>query len=556
VSDGGRTQATVRKSRWPGWVWAVPIAALGVVAWLAIRHVVETGPTVTVTFASAEGVAAHDTKVHFKGMEVGEVDSVDLAPDRKHVVVTLHVDGDLADALTDGTRFWIVGGQFSLGNLSAIKSVISGPYIQIDPAPGKPARHFTGLAKPPAVMADASGTRFVLHADKLGSVGEGAPVYYRDLKVGTIESYRLVDQDSAFDITVFVQSPYDRLVRRSSHFWDASALRLSFAGGGVDARLASLEALLSGGVAFATPAGAAQGPPAEAGERFTLYDDEAAARTAPVGDGVAYLVRFDGAVGDLKVGAPVKLDGFRVGSVARVGLRYDPASGALDMPVTIELTPRRILGDAGGAADDDHRARALNEALATLVARGLRAKLEKSPPLVGGSIVALAFVAGAPPAGLGAAGVQPEIPAAPSDDIASLQGRIGSVVAKIDGLPLAEIGRDLRSTAGRVNKLASSSEVTHSLQHLDSTLEHIDRETAAMSGKIGPMVEQMRQAAEDARRMVASANAVLGGRGRSQDRTIPAALRELTEAARSIKALADYLDRHPEALLHGKDDAR
>lgn len=554
--DAARTHATVRRSRWPGWVWAVPLAALGVVAWLAVRQFAESGPTVTVTFESAEGVSAHDTKVHYKGMEVGEVDSVDLTPDRKRVVVTIDMNSTMKDALTEGTRFWIVGGQLQPSNLSTLKTVVAGPYIQIDPGPGKPARQFTGLNAAPAVMSGATGTRFVLRADKLGTVGDGTTVYYRDLQVGTVESHRLLDDASGFEITVFVRNPYDKLVRQTSRFWDASAVHLSFGGNGLSARLASLHTLVSGGIAFSTATGAAPSPPAKTGEQFTLYEDEDAARAAPDGPVVSYLVHFSGTVGDLEIGAPVKLDGFRVGRVARVGLRYDRASGKLDMPVTIALAPERILGDAARSAGPDGATAALNDALATLIGQGLRAKLEKSPPLVGGSLVALAFVAGAPPAALATDGPQPEIPAAPSDDLGALQNRIGDVVAKIDALPLAEIGRDLRSAADHVNRLVSSPDVTDSLQHLEQTLEHIDRETAAMSGKVGPMVDALRQAAEDARQMVASADAILGGRGRSQDRTIPAALRELADAARSIRALADYLDRHPEALIHGREGSR
>ena len=87
--EGGQQpkQAVPRKSRWPGWIWAVPIAALGIVIWLGVQALMSKGPEVTVTFESAGGVKASETKVKYHDMEVGEVESVSLRPDLKHVDV-------------------------------------------------------------------------------------------------------------------------------------------------------------------------------------------------------------------------------------------------------------------------------------------------------------------------------------------------------------------------------------------------------------------------------------------------------------------------------------
>jgi paraquat-inducible protein B len=65
------------------------------------------------------------------------------------------------------------------------------------------------------------------------------------------------------------------------------------------------------------------------------------------------------------------------------------------------------------------------------------------------------------------------------------------------------------------------------------------------------LIDELRRTADAAQATVTSANNVLGG-GTEQDKDVPSALHELTDAARSIRALANYLDRHPEALLQGK----
>ena len=530
----------------------MPIAALGIVVWLGVRHFVETGPTVTVSFSSAQGISADDTKVKYKGMEVGKVTSVELGSDRNEVIVELRMDGDMESALNKGTRFWIVGGNISLSNLSEIRTVVSGPYIQMDPGSGEPARRFQGLDRAPVVTANAEGTRFVLRTEMLGSISEGTPVYYRGLQVGVIEGFKLVEHDTAFDITAFVRRPYDTLVHESTRFWDASAVHLALGGQGISAKLVSVETLTSGGIAFGLPQGGEPGPAGKSGAHFKLYEDEDAATAAPIGPSVDYVLHFDGAVGELKVGAPVKMKGFRVGEVTSVRLRYDPRRGVLQTPVTIALSPSRILDDADRTGEGPAAA-SLNRALERLIARGLRARLDKSTPVIGGTIVDLAFVDEPKPAELALNGPRPEIPTAPSDDLSAIKQDIHGAVAKIENLPLNQIGEDVRKAADRLNTLMSSPEMAKSLDHLEKTLAHLDRETAAMSGKVGPTVDALREAAGDAQRMIASADAMLGGRGRRQDSSIPAALHELSEAARSIRSLADYLDRHPEALIHGRE---
>src|SRR6185312_14451020 len=95
-------KAVPRKSRWPGWIWAVPIAALGIVIWLGVQALMSKGPEVTVTFESAGGVKASETKVKYHDMEVGEVESVSLRPDLKHVDVQLSLNPEMDGQLGPG----------------------------------------------------------------------------------------------------------------------------------------------------------------------------------------------------------------------------------------------------------------------------------------------------------------------------------------------------------------------------------------------------------------------------------------------------------------------
>src|SRR4051794_9807750 len=130
-------QARFKPSRWPGWIWAVPIAALGIVGWLGLRDLLLKGPEVTVCFENASGIQEGNTKVKYQGMIVGQVDSISLEKDLQHVAMKLQLRSDMEGHLGPGTRYWISGQTISLSNLASIKSAVSGPDIEVDPQPGK-----------------------------------------------------------------------------------------------------------------------------------------------------------------------------------------------------------------------------------------------------------------------------------------------------------------------------------------------------------------------------------------------------------------------------------
>lgn len=548
-----RTTAAVRRSRWPGWIWAVPIAALAIVGWLAFRQFVRYGPEITITFPAAAGIKAEDTKVRYKGLNVGTVEKVVLGDDRSNVVVTAQMQESVEDLLRARTRFWLVGADIGLADLSELKTLISGPYIEMDPGGGEPRRQFEGLRGAPAVRADEEGTRFMLRAERLGSVGAGTPISYLGLEVGTVDEVRLGDDGEGFRIDGFVRAPYGRLVRDSSRFWTASPIRFSAGASGFEARIGPPESLLSGMISFDTPDAATAAPPSEPGHEFELYASREAAMAAPLGNGHRYRLSFAGAVGGIKVGSPVKLRGFTVGRVVEVRLRY-LEDGALETPVTIELDPARLGIEAGEEADAERvDAAALNRALRSLIDEGLRARLERDPPLIGQKHVVLEFDDSAEPATLEMAGAHPSIPTAAPASLASLTSSARAAVDDIREMDLPAVAADLHDTIRRIEAIASSRKLQEGLTNLSEALANIEKLTAAAEGEVAPTMDSIREAAAAARSALASAADVFGGAVGAGDRSLPAALEEVAAAARAIRILASYLERHPEALLQGRD---
>ena len=545
-----RTEAARSRSRWPGWIWAIPIAALGIAGWLGVRAFLNQETEVKVAFNSVAGLGP-DAEVDYRGLKVGHVAGLALADGGNRVVATLSLSEEVEGLLRTGTRFWIVGAHPGLDNLSALKSIVAGPSIAMDPGPGAPARRFVGLDRPPEVTTGADGTRFTLSARRLGALERGAPVHYLGLRVGTVTGTELASGGDGFEVRVFVQAPYDKLVRTTSRFWSESAIRVAMNSGGFEAKFASLQTVTSGAIAFGTPHRTQAGPRAATPHAFVLYPDKSAAEVAPVGPVVRYVIRFDGAAGDLEFGAPVKLRGFRIGRVVAVDLDYDTERHTLETPVTIAIDPMRLGLKAPASADGKWRP-VVDDIVRQLIAQGLRGQLSHSPPVVGAGIVALRFVSDAPPAGLVEGGPYPEIPASAGGGIATLSTQAGDVLRKLQDLPLGKIAADLRATADRVRKLAGSREIDRSLDHLDSALANIDDATAAAHGRVGPILDEIDRLATTARSAAAQADHLIAGVGATQGRSLPAAIAELTRAARAVRELADYLDRHPEAIVKGR----
>jgi len=267
---------------------------------------------------------------------------------------------------------------------------------------------------------------------------------------------------------------------------------------------------------------------------------------APIGPQAPYLVRFNGAVGGLKPGALVRLRGFVVGRVTDVSLAYDPSTGAIDTPARIALGPQRF----GLRSSGDWRA-ATDAMLRRLVGEGLRARLAKDPPLVGEPSVTLDFVRDARPAALGG-GSPAEIPAAATTDIQGIESKANQILAKVDAIPIQQIGDDLRQVSDHLKTIASSPRLMQIVRQIDETTAQLDQTVRQVGPEIQPIVVKLRRTADEADSTVAAARKVVAGDPASQDSDIPSALHEVTDAARSIRALADELERRPESLIKGK----
>lgn len=523
-------------------IWIVPLVAVLVGGWLVVKTILEKGPTATITFRTAEGLEVGKTKIKFKDVEIGVVKNIRLSPDRTGVVVTAQFVKSAGGFLVAGTRFWVVRPRVSGGGVSGLGTLLSGAYIGADIGKSaEPKDEFTGLEVPPVLTAGLPGREFVLHADDLESIGYGTPVYFRRLQVGEVTAYELDPNGTGVRIRIFVHAPYDRFVTTETRFWQASGIDVTLDAAGIRVDTQSLSSILLGGVAFASPPDAPPAEPAPAQSAFKLSANRVDAFVKSDRRIQRWVLIFNESVRGLQVGAPVDFRGITVGEVVKISINYVPSLGRVDIPVELRVFPDRLSSRLRQKLADPTFAQT-KARLDSWVARGFRGQLRTGNLLTGQKYVALDFFPNAKKAAINWDAPIAELPTLPGG-FEELQATLTSIAAKLDKLPYDEIARDLHAA----------------LQSVDTTLKGVDQLVQRLNAETAPefkaSLEDLRRTLTAAEKMLAAAQSTIEPRGALAVEAREA-LHEVGRAAAALRALADYLERHPEALIRGKEDKR
>jgi paraquat-inducible protein B len=544
-----------RRTIWPNLVWGIPIAALAVVGYLGVRALFNRGEVVTVTFTRAAGAKAGVTKVLYQGVEAGQLTKIEPNADGRRLDFHLRLVPAAKSGLNTNARFWLIGANPNFTDLSSLKAVVSGVAIGYAPGEGgEPEDRFDGLDEAPLILPGDKGTRYALRAHSLNSIHEGSIVLFHGQAIGKVIAIYF-NGEKGFRLQAFIDRPYDSLIRRGARFWKISPLRLSFAGGGITANLAPVSTLLAGGIDLEVDTTNGNDPQSPIDTEFPLYSSHNAARQGLSGPTVRYEFAFDGDAGVLDENSAVTLLGYQIGEVESTRLAYDERTGAPYGIATAVLYPQQMHVSPGAGAQStpaEWRA-ATDAALTRLIHLGYRARLQQSPPVLGDQSIALVHATRTSSAQLLADGDISRFPSLPgSSNLDDITAKADVFLTKLDAVPLEDIGANLRRITGNLDRLMSSPELKDSLTHLHSTLASIDALLHDVQPQIGPLIGKLNDAAAELSGTAAALRRVAESGGPNEDASLPEAIRQITEAARSIKTLTDYLDRHPEALIRGK----
>jgi paraquat-inducible protein B len=526
-AEGDLPTPAVQNRRWmPRLVWLVPIAAAVIGISLLIKNWANAGPQITISFLSGEGVQVGKTLVKYRDVTVGSVSAVRLSADHQTVVVSANLSKDAAGLLKEDTQFWVVRPRIGVGSVSGLDTLLSGVYIGMKSGTGtRREREFVGLENPPALAHGPHGRVLQLHAARTGSLSIGAPVYFRQFQVGRVIDENLLP-DGSTRVTVFVEAPYDGFVKPVTRFWNASGIDVKLGADGLKVQTESLAALIAGGLAFDDGPTEAVPAAAVASGDFTLYKNETEAMAPPDGEPHYVRMRFAQSLRGLDVGAPVEFVGVNIGSVIAVDLGYERRDRSFPVVVTAKVYPRRmgeayeILAAQGKTESDE----TLAAFVGTLVNRGLRAQPRSASLLTGKLYIALDFLPASPRVAFDASTQPLELPTV-NGTFQELEASVGRLIKKVNDLPLERIAADL-----------------------DTDLKDFH---ATLSGLHAQVLPNAMDTLSALHRTLDSAERTLDVESPLQ-RGLSETLLEARSTLQSLRELADYIDRHPDALLRGR----
>lgn len=311
---------------------------------------------------------------------------------------------------------------------------------------------------------------------------------------------------------------------------------------------------------------------------------------------LTYVLHFEGSVKGLNIGSPVLFRGVKVGTVKNIQIKADPEEVLIQIPVMVELEPKRF-GRTSGSTDS-------RIALERLVKAGLRARLELQSLLTGQLMVELDFHPDTPVKLVGDESGYLEIPTIQSGmqelartieklPLDQLVSKLTSAIAGIERAvnspevsesiinlneTLKETKRLVRNINSRIEPLASSLEETirdygklardvdEKVEPLASGIERVLKDTRKLvrniDGQVTPLVASIKSTAKLADAALVQADQTLStiegvvGKNSAVVYQLTNMMKELSAAARSLRNWASYLERHPEALIRGKSGSR
>jgi paraquat-inducible protein B len=277
---------------------------------------------------------------------------------------------------------------------------------------------------------------------------------------------------------------------------------------------------------------------------------------------------FDGSVQGLSVGSPVTFKGVQIGEVTDISLIFSPGEMRLSIPVRAVLYPEKIELKQGQRRMEN---------LQRAIEKGLRAQLQTQSLITGQLMIALDFYPDSPTPELKGDGTVLEIPSVPTV--------IEQLAQVIKGIRFDEILEKLTKTADGIEKLVNNPDLMEGIQNLNSTVKDVQMLVRTLNDRVGPMTGSITGAADEYGALAKNLNRELTDMSAVLEKTLASAqttaekmektmansaaitadgspvmheltrsLKELSDAAQSMRSLADYLERKPDSVIFGKGD--
>lgn len=513
-------------------IWIVPIVAVLIGVWLVYDSYLQRGILVTLSMPTAEGIEAGKTTIKTRNVDIGQVEQVRLSDDLNKTLIYARIDAEAEKMLVEDSRFWVVKPRIGREGISGLNTVLSGAYIQLQPGgSNRPETHFDVQDQPPVTLDNSQGIRLNLVSQLGNSLSVSDPVTYQGLVVGRVETAKFDSETKQMRHELFIEKPFDELVTENTRFWSAKGFDFNLTSAGVQLNIASLEALISGGVTFGVLESVVSDPIVKPDHEFVLYANEDAAKQGSYDLYLEYVLMIEDTVRGLVSGAPVEYRGIRIGTVMEVPWQFTSeernAEQGYSIPVLIRLEPQRL---------DPEGEFSLNEwqqRLLGMMRSNLRASLKSGNLLTGSLFVDLNFIAEA-------------------EKITTLSQFEGKSIIPSTSIGLAQLESKVSNLLDKLNALE--------VEPLLAGLEQNMQTSNTMLKEVQSMVEDFRMIAqnpalrslpENINQLVTELQKTLDGFGTDAPiyQELTRSLQQLDKLLRDMQPAAKKISEQPSSLI-------
>jgi len=284
-----------------------------------------------------------------------------------------------------------------------------------------------------------------------------------------------------------------------------------------------------------------------------------------------FVMYFDGSVRGLSVGSPVLWEGVQIGSVVSIVIAADLEQGKSQIPVVVEILLDSFEVIRGGRNPAENVPR--------LIDRGMRAVLTTQSFITGQLAIEVGFYPGTPVVMRKSLKKEYqdylEIPTIPSTSQRLLQA--------LEKFDLEALQKKLETSLAGIDKLVNNPDLAPSIKNLRETLQSAQKLITRVDGKVDPLTKNVKQTVKDFGRLANDLDSRVKELSSNLDRTLSgldktlsgldktmsgvrgvvspdapmvveleSSMRQLSAMSRSIRELADLLERQPESLIRGK----
>ena len=482
-------------------IWIIPLIALLIGAWMLYQYQANKGTTIFIKMPHAEGIVAGKTEIKVRSVKIGQINHVRLSDQQNSVIARAQIDKHYDDLLTDDAKIWVVKPRIDDTGITGMSTLLSGVYLEFAPGESKKLADKFELQDEPALIGnDVKGGRFTLLSYNAEVLDVSTGIYFKDYKIGQIETATFDWKNQAMKYGIFINEPYQNLITLNSIFWVNSGIEIDLSADGINVNTGSLSKLLKGGISVGIPEQQSPGEVATNGHSFSLSNSYKAALEERFYDFDYYLIDFEQSIRGLRAGAPVEYRGMRIGSVveapASVMIDGKPAHFRTDntaVPALIKIEYGRLYHDSTAAREFWH------SSLDSWIKNGLRASLKPGNLLTGAVYVDLDIYDNAEPAELKTIADYSVFPSV-SSGITVIADQVSDVLNKVNNLKIEDSLAQMQTTFSEYQELAHDmrelinkqdtqdlpgdinrnfAEMTKSMQQFDKTMKQFEKTMAS-----------------------------------------------------------------------------